>query len=70
MKFEIFIVTIFINIISIQNFSINERNLNIFAKAVNLSSNPGENCYRECKANDRRVCYYHWVVENYHTVGP
>lgn len=30
----------------------------------------GSKCYRKCVPNDYRICYFHWVLEHYHTMGP
>lgn len=29
----------------------------------------GEECYRPCKANNRKICYFHWTMENYQAMG-
>ncbi|XP_055904766.1 uncharacterized protein LOC129940445 [Eupeodes corollae] len=38
-------------------------------KYVNVTANPGELCNRECVENDRRVCYFNFVLEHYHAMG-
>lgn len=30
----------------------------------------GERCLRDCTSGDSRICYYHWTLEHYHTMGP
>uniref|UniRef100_A0A1A9WAB1 Uncharacterized protein n=1 Tax=Glossina brevipalpis TaxID=37001 RepID=A0A1A9WAB1_9MUSC len=36
---------------------------------LNLSRYPGEQCKRTCMPNDKRVCYFHFVLENYQAMG-
>lgn len=31
---------------------------------------PGEKCQRDCTNSPARVCYFHWTLEHYHTMGP
>lgn len=35
-----------------------------------LKANKGQFCYRDCKINETRVCYYDWYLEHYHVLGP
>lgn len=38
---------------------------------VNLTDWDGDLCRRTCLENERpRICYYHWVLEHYHAMGP
>lgn len=37
----------------------------------NVTEWAGEHCERYCQTNTRpRICYYHWVLEHYHAMGP
>ncbi|KAL9895317.1 uncharacterized protein ACN2A1_006056 [Glossina fuscipes fuscipes] len=36
---------------------------------LNLSNYPGEECKRDCMPNQKRVCYFHFVLENYQAMG-
>lgn len=43
--------------------------LNNVLRANSSLSSPVQ-CARTCRKNDRRICYYNFVVENYHINGP
>lgn len=36
---------------------------------LNLSNYPGEECKRDCMPNQKRVCYFQFVLENYQAMG-
>lgn len=37
---------------------------------INLDAFPGELCMRSCEDTQPRVCYFNWVLEHYHSMGP
>nr|XP_019548835.2 laccase-2-like [Aedes albopictus] len=37
---------------------------------VDLQAFPGELCMRSCEDTLPRVCYFNWVLEHYHSMGP
>ncbi|XP_062546347.1 uncharacterized protein LOC134212466 [Armigeres subalbatus] len=37
---------------------------------INLEAFPGELCMRSCEDTRPRVCYFNWVLEHYHSMGP
>lgn len=37
---------------------------------INLEAFPGELCMRSCEDTLPRVCYFNWVLEHYHAMGP
>lgn len=37
---------------------------------INLEAFPGELCMRSCEDTQPRVCYFNWVLEHYHSMGP
>lgn len=37
---------------------------------INLEAFPGELCLRSCDDTQPRVCYFNWVLEHYHAMGP
>jgi FtsP/CotA-like multicopper oxidase with cupredoxin domain len=50
----------------------------LFSSAVNCQVNydvdvkqyPGSLCKRDCNNAETRICYFHWTMEHYHTLGP
>lgn len=51
-----------IEIENVTNFALDE---------INLSDWPGENCARYCvSSNHPRICYFQFVLEHYHAMGP
>lgn len=37
---------------------------------IHLEAFPGELCMRSCEDTQPRVCYFNWMLEHYHAMGP
>ncbi|XP_055857029.1 uncharacterized protein LOC129919940 [Episyrphus balteatus] len=44
--------------------------LPVNAQFVNLTQYPGERCNAKCIKGQTRVCYFDWILEHYHALGP
>ncbi|KAG5677062.1 hypothetical protein PVAND_006846 [Polypedilum vanderplanki] len=42
----------------------------ITIETVDLSQFNGDDCYRDCTNSAPRICYYKWLLEHFHTMGP
>lgn len=42
----------------------------VFSETDKFEDNDGELCLRECVEGDNRICYFKFVLEHYHAMGP
>lgn len=38
--------------------------------AEDMTKYKGEDCYRDCRGSESKICYFHFTLEHYHAMGP